>query len=115
MIKFKDWYNIPKEFIGNCIIEDKDSCCEVWLKEGRILHRENEPALIYHFYHNNKQSNYQWWINGERHRLDGPAIFWHETNVCHYYVYGEYFYNKQEFLKHPKVLLDKLNKIVIKL
>jgi len=111
MINFKSWNTIPKEFIGNCIVENKDSFSRFWLKQGKILHRENGPALIYDCVDKNK-SNHQWWINGERHRLDGPAVFWHKINVCHYYVDGECFYNKKEFLKHPKVILNKLNKII---
>lgn len=41
-----------------------------WFKEGtKILHREDGPAIEYH-----ANGDKFWYLNGSRHRVDGPAI-----------------------------------------
>ena len=41
-----------------------------WYKDAKckILHRENGPAVDCTYGHK------EWWQNGQRHRIDGPAI-----------------------------------------
>ena len=43
-----------------------------WFKPNLILHRENGPALEWTLEEKGKE--YEYYINGERHRDDGPAI-----------------------------------------
>lgn len=51
-----------------------------------ILHREDGPAV--------EQINGQyeaWWLNGERHRLDGPAVRY-DDGTDQWYVNGEFIF-----------------------
>jgi hypothetical protein len=55
----------------------------VWYLNGN-LHREDGPAIEY------ADGNKEWYLNGERHREDGPAIedadgdkFWYLNGKCH--------------------------------
>jgi len=133
MINFKSWNTIPKEFIGNCIVENKDSFSRFWLKQGKILHRENGPAMIYDHCDNNN-SNHQWWINGERHRLDGPAVVSASQHIlCEWWVEGmrhrldgpahissfeeKYYINNvqysiEDYMKHPLTIKFTMNSIL---
>ncbi len=65
---------------------------QIWCVNN-IRHRENGPAEIYKF---NDYLIYKWKINGEMHRLDGPALlrfpesttckvglFWFKNGQCH--------------------------------
>lgn len=65
------------------VYADSDGYFEYeWHIRGKF-HRENDkPASIY-----NWQSN--WWVNGLRHRLEGPAIISHENGEVEYWVNGE--------------------------
>jgi hypothetical protein len=40
---------------------------------------------LYEFYHSNKY----WYLNGRRHREDGPAIEWF-SGYKHWYINGEF-------------------------
>ena len=52
--------------------------CEYWRVNGEY-HRLDGPASIR--YHANGQVQYEYWrVNGECHRLDGPAIVWYHDN-----------------------------------
>jgi hypothetical protein len=51
-----------------------------WVNEAGYLHREDGPA--YESFLVQKDKVYkEWWINGKRHRIDGPAI---ESTVMNY-------------------------------
>ena len=54
-----------------------------WYKDG-ILHREDDPAVIY------ANGKHEWYVNGNRHREDGPA-----------FSFGEYemWYENDTFIK----------------
>lgn len=41
--------------------------CQEWWLNGNH-HREDGPALIW------PDGHQEWWLNGERHRIDGPAL-----------------------------------------
>lgn len=51
-------------------------------EEGKILHREGRPAITY------SDGREFWYIDGELHRLDGPA-YRDSGNYNHYYVNGK--------------------------
>ena len=65
-----------------------------WWLNGQ-RHREDGPACEY-------SSSKQWWLNGQRHREDGPAI---ET------AYGtkEWWLNGQKFNEEEFALLQFMN------
>jgi len=53
------------------------------------LHREDGPAIIY--YKNGLVECKEYWINGNRNRLDGPAFIRYDYNGSIEYV--EYWFN----------------------
>ena len=61
-----------------------------WWLDGN-LHREDGPAIEYPTGHK------QWYLNGKRHREDGPAIEW--SNGA-----KEWFLNNEKI--HPETLVD---------
>jgi len=48
-----------------------------WIVNGK-LHREDEPAIVYH------DGTKFWYINGENHREDGPAIIYPDGSISWY-------------------------------
>ena len=51
-----------------------------------ILHREDGPAYV------TADGEYKaWWLNGERHRLDGPAVRY-GVGTDQWYVNGEFIF-----------------------
>jgi len=70
------------------IIEDEEAI-RYWNASGSNLHREDGPAVVY------KNGSYKaWYINGELHRIDGPA---REYDPPFKYKYDdEYYYHGVE-------------------
>ena len=67
-------------------------------KQMTIYHREDGAAVEY-------PNGYKsWYINGERHREDGPAIEWPGYKA--WYINGQYL-SEEEFLKQtaPEIVL----------
>ena len=56
-------------------------------RECTIMHNEDGPARIL----NAGSSPWarEWWVNGKRHRMDGPAVIWQSGNK-EYWVNGVY-------------------------
>lgn len=46
-----------------------------------ILHRENNPAVLF------ANGHREWWINGMRHRQSGPAITYND-GLSQWYLFG---------------------------
>ena len=70
-------------------------------KDTDIRHNPYGPSYI------DKNGYKSYWVEGKRHRLDGPAAIW--PNGCEeYYINSEYL-SKEEFELHPERLkyLDK--------
>ena len=60
-----------------------------------ILHREDGPAYV------TSDGEYKaWWLNGERHRLDGPAVRYGD-GTDQWYVNGEFIFETD---KRGKIL-----------
>ena len=47
------------------------------------LHNENGPAVI------NPNGDCEWWLNGKKHRIDGPAISHDSDNYFEWWVDGK--------------------------
>lgn len=61
-----------------------------YFNKDNYLHREFGPAVI--------SSNYQsWFLNGKRHRLDGPARIY-PSGVIYWYIFGEK-YTEEDYWK----------------
>jgi len=52
---------------------------------NKQLHREKGPAVIY----KGKSSISEWWQNGKKHRLDGPALVCRVTNYQEWWRKGQ--------------------------
>ena len=48
-------------------VKVKDDGTRFWYLNGN-LHREDGPAVEW------ADGGYEWWLNGEPHRVDGPAL-----------------------------------------
>jgi hypothetical protein len=72
-------YNVSKDFTGLCFI--KNDCSFRYFKNKK-LHNEDGPAII-------KLSVEHWYLNGKRHRVNGPAVenFWSNDNE--WYLHGK--------------------------
>ncbi len=54
-----------------------------YVYKDKKLHNENGPAIVY------KDGGEEWWFNGVRHRLDGPAVIGVDGKSCEWYINGE--------------------------
>ena len=59
----------------------------IWLKGGEQIHRVSAPALI-EYDENDKVTGHEWYLNGECHRADGPAIIDSYNRFIAYYIHG---------------------------
>lgn len=80
-------YNKPEKYI---------TCVEVWYDEERRLHNEGAPAVVY------KNGSYEYVNHGTYHRLDGPAIYKHNSRQSSYYIMDHY-YSEEEYWQLPEV------------
>jgi hypothetical protein len=69
------------------------------------LHRENGPAVIH------PDGSYEWFLNGKRHRIGGPAVMLYEKGQEHYGTYAPmssywvhgFCYSEEEYYEfYPK-------------
>jgi hypothetical protein len=74
-----------------------------WRNEKNKLHRLNGPAIVDNGYE-------AWWVNGKRHRLDGPAMTWPD-GINEWWVNGKEL-TQQGFERHPLVVFYRLSKTV---
>ena len=77
MIEFSSLKQVPKNFNGKCLIISDKSIRSY--KDG-ALHNEFDPAVI------NINGIKQWYLNGLRHRIGGPAV--EEMWTHKYYIHG---------------------------
>ena len=59
------------------------------------LHRVDGPAVEY------PNGDKEWWVNGKRHREDGPAVCW--KTLQQYYIHNKHL-TFEEFNEHLKKL-----------
>lgn len=105
---FKDWASVPIDFNGKFLLPDSLSdsdgpLVEMWVKPGKIRHREDGFAIIH-------QNGLQYWMTNDKvHRLDGPAV------ICYgkkqFWIY-DHCYSEYQFWKHPLVIEFMLNKLL---
>ena len=69
-------------------------------KTKKQFHRVDGPAVEY------PNGDSEWWLNGKRHREDGPAVVW--KTLHQYYIHGKHltFDEFNEHLKKLKVSKD---------
>ena len=103
MITFKRWYDVPHNFEGQCyVVADQTT---LWLKNNKVRHKENEPAII----HDNRTK--YWLINNQYHRLDGPAIEMNDYDTKLYYINNKRL-TTEDYWNHPLVIEYKLKHIL---
>ena len=97
----------------------------MWVNKNAELHRVNGPAIEWN------NGNKEWWIDGKRHRIDGPAIYfkgheeWWQTGNLHrvdgpavkavksgvdikqWWLNGHHYYSAEDWFE----ALDKKNQI----
>ena len=73
---------------------------EYYNNEG-LLHREDGPAVIY------KNGPKCWYLNGKRHRIDGPAIERPNSINNNWFYHGKFIHvtSQQEFERYIKLLV----------
>src|ERR1700691_4077197 len=75
------------------------------------LHRENGPAIIY------PNGSIYYYLNGKSHREDGPAAIWNDGTIFYYLNNNDITEEVEEWIKEnniPKVW-DNSHKILFKL
>ena len=103
---------VPKDYVGPCyVVEDR---AILWREKGKA-HNTNGPAVIWPPIDNSSQYyGYKYCINGQLHRLDGPAYSYSEPNIIHnklFYIHGKEF-EKEKFWNHPLVIKNILQMIL---
>jgi hypothetical protein len=96
MQEFKDWKDIPDYFEGKCKIKQDNTILNI---SNGFFHCSDGPAIEW------SSGTKEWYENGEKHRLDGPASELYDGEK-RWYIRGER-YSKEEFEKHPEVILYK--------
>jgi len=102
VIYCKRWSYNKKLDYKNCFFnqeynEDSDKRSH-W--KGYLIHRENKPAVEW------SDGSKEWYLNGLRHREDGPAQeYCGEYSVYRWYLNGKE-YSKKEYLK----IINLMNK-----
>lgn len=88
-----------------CLIYTDENGNKFWYRiadhnfSDKNLHREDGPAVI------RSTDTYQaWWINGKRHRIEGPARIWANDNQ-------EWYYNGQKIGCHSQEEFEHLIKL----
>ena len=64
------------------LVPDRDFK-EIWKDKEGYFHRLNGPAIIY------TDGDMDWYIHGQRHRDDGPAIDWPYGRIEEWWKDGE--------------------------
>ena len=78
-------------------------CFYKWGSKGKVLHREDGPAVEY------ANGTKFWYLNGKRHREDGPAIVYSD-GVKSYHYNGKCFSlikNDAQWKRHLKLMKFK--------
>jgi hypothetical protein len=70
-----------------------------WMLPRERLHREFKPAVIY------PDGRKEWWLNGKRHRVGGPAVK-HISNT--FFIYEWWILGKLHRYNAPAVMTNKL-------
>lgn len=96
MDKFADWLDVPDNFVGDCYIQGEEGTFSLTLE--RLLHNINGPAIVY----DNGRKEY--WQDGSRHRLDGPAV--EDAGIKQYYIKSKN-YSEETYWKHSDVMTYK--------
>lgn len=91
-----DSWGIPqkyfKDFIGSLVLT-QDNNCLVYLKNGHY-HREDGPA--YSYLDECKKGYAEWFLNGRRHNVYGPAItYTNNLGEPRYYINGKLYETKE--------------------
>ncbi|RTK95497.1 MAG: hypothetical protein EKK64_06660 [Neisseriaceae bacterium] len=88
-------YLVLSNFRSDCPEIIWDNGTKEWRKKQIItpcfgfLHRHIEPAIIY------SNGDVEYWVNGERHRENGPAVIY--GNKQYFFEYGNFI--KKETIK----------------
>ena len=75
-----------------------------WWYQGK-LHNENGPAIT------NKHGYEAYYINGIRHRIDGPAMIKTDDRGTEYWLYGKQI-SQEVFEKRTKGLYNKVKHLL---
>jgi len=92
---------IPFDFEGECYLWQHS---RRWYKKGKLLHRENGPAVEF------DNGTKYWLINNQYHRVDGPAREYY-SGVKEWFLFDKE-YLEEEYLNHPLIIEYKLNQIM---
>ena len=93
-----DSYSIPTKYINKnfegSLVLLRDRNCLVYLK-NRDYHREDGPA--YSYLDESKKGYGEWFRNGIRHNIYGPAITWKDgcKSEPSYYIDGKHYETKE--------------------
>jgi len=93
---------IPFDFEGECYLWQHS---RRWYKKGKLLHRENGPAVEF------DNGTKYWLINNQYHRLDGPAIEMNDYDTKLYYINNKRL-TTEDYWNHPLVIEYKLKHIL---
>lgn len=90
---------------------------KIWYSENGTMSRKNKPAK-FSFYITKDGSrvlNVSYVLDGEYHKIDGPAVIEHDTDYEYYtpswYIEGQQF-TQERFWKHPAVVLNTLENLL---
>jgi hypothetical protein len=61
-------------------IVSTESGSKMWFLDGE-RHREDGPAVVL------RNGHKVWYLHGKKHRTDGPAIEWNDGQLC-WYLFG---------------------------
>jgi hypothetical protein len=81
-----------------------ESGSKMWFLNGE-RHREDGPAVV----HNNHKC---WFLNGKKHRIDGPAVEWGDGHISWYLDHVNMSFDK--WLSTNQTLTDE-EKVMYKL
>ena len=75
--------------------------------KGFLHSYDNKPAFNYYFTKSNTIYISEWYKNGKKHRLDGPALVYHSNLQNSYYLEGRRYEYEKWLIKREEFIIEE--------
>lgn len=86
--EFENVWDVPVKFTG--VANFLKSGSTFYYVNGKFHRENNQPACI------SGKNRKVWWVDGQKHRTDGPAVIW-EAEMPRFFLFGNEFMKNDYF------------------